>query len=94
MEKEELTHKIIGCVHQVFNQLGFGFLKENIRQDLHDVQACPGVKYPFYNSGDYSSLKNVDNKMRIFVISSRPGIFFAFPEERQKGLSLFEEDNI
>jgi GxxExxY protein len=29
MEQEDLTHKIIGCAHQVFNQLGFGFL-ENI----------------------------------------------------------------
>jgi GxxExxY protein len=29
MEHEELTHKIIGCAYNVFNQLGFGFL-ENI----------------------------------------------------------------
>ena len=27
MEHEELTHKIIGCAYQVFNQLGFGFLE-------------------------------------------------------------------
>jgi len=27
MKYEELTHKIIGCAYQVFNQLGFGFLE-------------------------------------------------------------------
>jgi len=27
MEYEELTHRIIGCAYQVFNQLGFGFLE-------------------------------------------------------------------
>ena len=27
MKHEELTHKIIGCAYQVFNQLGFGFLE-------------------------------------------------------------------
>ena len=27
MKYEEITHKIIGCAYQVFNQLGFGFLE-------------------------------------------------------------------
>ena len=27
MEYEELTHKIIGCIYKVFNELGFGFLE-------------------------------------------------------------------
>jgi GxxExxY protein len=27
MKYEEITHKIIGAAHQVFNQLGFGFLE-------------------------------------------------------------------
>jgi len=27
MEHEELTYQIIGCAHNVFNQLGFGFLE-------------------------------------------------------------------
>ena len=27
MEYEDITHKIIGCAYQVFNQLGFGFLE-------------------------------------------------------------------
>ena len=27
MEFEELTHKIIGCAYNVFNELGFGFLE-------------------------------------------------------------------
>jgi GxxExxY protein len=27
MQYEELTHKIIGCAYNVFNELGFGFLE-------------------------------------------------------------------
>ena len=27
MKNEDITHKIIGCAYQVFNQLGFGFLE-------------------------------------------------------------------
>jgi len=27
MKHEEITHKIIGCAYQVYNQLGFGFLE-------------------------------------------------------------------
>jgi len=27
MEYEELTHRIIGCAYNVFNELGFGFLE-------------------------------------------------------------------
>ena len=27
MKHEELTHRIIGCAYQVYNQLGFGFLE-------------------------------------------------------------------
>jgi len=27
MKHEELTYKIIGCAHKVYNQLGFGFLE-------------------------------------------------------------------
>jgi GxxExxY protein len=27
MEYQELTHKIIGCAYNVFNELGFGFLE-------------------------------------------------------------------
>ena len=27
MEKEDITHKIIGCAYAVFNTLGFGFLE-------------------------------------------------------------------
>jgi GxxExxY protein len=27
MEHEELTYRIIGCAHKVYNQLGFGFLE-------------------------------------------------------------------
>jgi GxxExxY protein len=34
MEQEDLTHKIIGCAHQVFNQLGFGFLESIYKKAL------------------------------------------------------------
>ena len=27
MKHEDLTHRIIGCAYQVYNQLGFGFLE-------------------------------------------------------------------
>jgi len=27
MKHEDITHKIIGCAYNVFNQLGFGFLE-------------------------------------------------------------------
>ena len=27
MKHEEITHKVIGCAYQVYNQLGFGFLE-------------------------------------------------------------------
>ena len=27
MEKEDITHKIIGSAYKVFNELGFGFLE-------------------------------------------------------------------
>jgi GxxExxY protein len=34
VEQEVLTHKIIGCAHQVFNQLGFGFLESVYKKAL------------------------------------------------------------
>ena len=34
MEQEELTYKIIGCAHNVFNQLGFGFLESVYQKAL------------------------------------------------------------
>ena len=34
MEYKELTHKIIGCAYQVFNQLGFGFLESVYRKAM------------------------------------------------------------
>ena len=34
MEYEDLTHKIIGCAYQVFNQLGFGFLESVYRKAM------------------------------------------------------------
>ncbi len=34
MEYEELTYKIIGCAHSVFNQLGFGFLESVYRKAM------------------------------------------------------------
>ena len=34
MEHEELTYKIIGCAHNVFNQLGFGFLESVYQKSM------------------------------------------------------------
>ena len=34
MEYEDITHKIIGCAYQVFNQLGFGFLEKIYKKAL------------------------------------------------------------
>lgn len=34
MEKEDLTHKVIGCAYQVFNSLGFGFLESVYRKAM------------------------------------------------------------
>jgi len=34
MEQKELTHNIIGCAHQVFNKLGFGFLENVYKKAL------------------------------------------------------------
>ncbi len=34
MEHDIITHKIIGCSYQVFNQLGFGFLEKIYKKAL------------------------------------------------------------
>ena len=34
MEKEDLTHKVIGCAYQVYNKLGFGFLESVYRKAM------------------------------------------------------------
>ena len=34
MEKEELTHRVIGCAYQVYNSLGFGFLESVYRRAM------------------------------------------------------------
>ena len=34
MKNEELTHRIIGCAYQVYNQLGFGFLESVYRKAM------------------------------------------------------------
>nr|MBC8200393.1 GxxExxY protein [Candidatus Desulfaltia bathyphila] len=34
MEKEDITHKIIGCAYTVFNALGFGFLESVYRKAM------------------------------------------------------------
>ena len=45
MKYEELTHKIIGCAYNVFNQLGFGFL-ESIYQKAMIIELNKnGLKY-------------------------------------------------
>ena len=34
MEHKDITHKIIGCAYQVYNQLGFGFLEKIYKKAL------------------------------------------------------------
>ena len=34
MEYEDITHKIIGCAYQVFNQLGLGFLESVYQKSM------------------------------------------------------------
>jgi GxxExxY protein len=34
LEHENLTHKIIGCAYNVFNQLGFGFLESVYQKSM------------------------------------------------------------
>ena len=44
MEHEELTHKIIGCAYNVFNQLGFGFLESVYRKAMVIELTKAGLK--------------------------------------------------
>ena len=34
VEKEDITHKVIGCAYQVYNNLGFGFLESVYRKTM------------------------------------------------------------
>jgi len=34
VEKEDITHKVIGCAYQVYNNLGFGFLESVYRKAM------------------------------------------------------------
>ena len=34
MEKEDVTHKVIDCAYQVYNNLGFGFLESVYRKAM------------------------------------------------------------
>ena len=34
MEKEDVTHKVIGCAYQVYNNLGFGSLESVYRKAM------------------------------------------------------------
>ena len=34
MEKKDVTHKVIGCAYQVYNNLGFGFLESVYRKAM------------------------------------------------------------
>ena len=64
MEKEDITHKIIGCTYTVFNTLGFGFLKSIYHKALLIELQKAGLKVEsekalkvYYNDiviGDFS----------------------------------------
>ena len=45
MEHEKLTHKIIGCAYNVFNQLGFGFLESVYQKAMIIELSKNGLKY-------------------------------------------------
>jgi len=34
LDKDDLTHKVIGCAYQVYNKLGFGFLESVYRKAM------------------------------------------------------------
>jgi GxxExxY protein len=64
MEYEELTHKIIGCAYNVFNQLGFGFLESiyqkamiiELKKHNFEVEPEKPIKVYYDNQvvGDFS----------------------------------------
>ena len=45
MEHEDLTHKIIGCAYNVFNQLGFGYLESVYRKAMVIELNKSGLKF-------------------------------------------------
>jgi GxxExxY protein len=45
MKHEELTHKIIGCAYNVFNQLGFGFLESIYQKAMIIELSKNGLNY-------------------------------------------------
>ncbi|MBU1055276.1 MAG: hypothetical protein KKC46_15850 [Proteobacteria bacterium] len=44
MEKEDVTHKVIGCAYQVYNNLGFGFLESVYRKQLVNYLVATGIE--------------------------------------------------
>jgi len=44
MEYEDITHEIIGCAYNVFNQLGFGFLESVYRKAMIIELGKAGLK--------------------------------------------------
>ncbi|MBI9085436.1 MAG: GxxExxY protein [Desulfobacterales bacterium] len=44
MEKEDLTHKVIGCAYQVYNTLGFGFLESVYRKAMVVELEAGGIR--------------------------------------------------
>ena len=44
MKNEELTHRIIGCAYQVYNQLGFGFLESVYKKAMILELAKKGLR--------------------------------------------------
>ena len=44
MEKEDVTHKVIGCAYQVYNNLGFGFLESVYRKAMVIESEASGLR--------------------------------------------------
>jgi len=45
MEKEDITHKIIGCAYKVHNKLGYGFLESIYKNALALELNKAGIRY-------------------------------------------------
>jgi len=43
VEKEDATHKVIGCAYQAYNNLGFGFL-ESVYRKAMVIGVSPSAK--------------------------------------------------
>jgi len=65
VEKEDLTHKVIGCAYQVYNKLGFGFLESVYRKAMVIEVEASGLRV------------QQENPLRVLYRDQVVGDFFA-----------------